>query len=78
MKADRQLDCFGLLCPMPIIKTAEEIKKLNPGDVLEVLSTDIGIKSDLPAWCQATGHEFLGLTEEKGEYKVYVKKSPAL
>lgn len=78
MKADRQLDCFGLLCPLPIVQTAAEIEKMNPGEVLEVLSTDVGIKSDLPAWCRATGNEFLGLTEEHGEYKVYVKKNPAL
>ncbi len=63
MKADRTLDCYGLLCPMPIIKTANEIKKLKKGEVLEVLATDIGIKTDMPAWCKATGHEYLGAEE---------------
>jgi TusA-related sulfurtransferase len=75
MKADRILDCYGLLCPMPIIKTAQEFKKMKIGETLEVLSTDEGIKSDMPAWCKATGNEFLGIEEEDGEYKVYVKKS---
>lgn len=74
MKADRTLDCYGLLCPMPIIKTAQEFKKMKIGEVLEVLSTDEGIKSDMPAWCKATGNEFLGLDEKEGEYKVYVRK----
>lgn len=75
MKADQSLDCIGLYCPMPIVKTAEKIKELKQGEVLEVVSDDIGIKEDMPAWCRATGNEFLGIEEEAGEYKVYIKKS---
>ena len=75
MKADESLDCVGLYCPMPIVKTAEKIKQLKPGEVLEVLADDKGIKEDMPAWCRATGNEFLSIEEEGGEYRVYVKKS---
>jgi TusA-related sulfurtransferase len=60
---------------MPIIKTADEIIKLKTGDVLEVLADDQGIKLDMPAWCEATGHEFLGMEEDEGEIRVYVKKT---
>jgi len=74
MKADHSLDCVGLYCPMPIVKTAEKIKELKPGEVLEVVADDEGIKQDMPAWCQTTGHEFLGTEEEGGEIKVYVRK----
>ncbi|MBI4188469.1 MAG: sulfurtransferase TusA family protein [Chloroflexi bacterium] len=66
---------MGLYCPMPIVKTAEKIKQLKEGDVLEVLSDDQGIKQDMPAWCEATGHKFLGMEEAGGEIKVYVKKA---
>ena len=75
MKADQSLDCMGLYCPMPIVKTAEKIKQLKQGEVLEVVADDKGIKQDMPAWCQATGHEFLGVEEESGEIRVYVKKT---
>ena len=74
MKADATLDTFGLLCPMPIIKTAQKMKELKVGQVLEVLATDPGIKEDMPAWCRATGNEYLGLEEERGEYRVYIRK----
>jgi TusA-related sulfurtransferase len=60
---------------MPIVKTAEKIKQLKQGEVLEVVADDKGIKLDMPAWCQATGHEFLGVDEESGEVRVYVKKA---
>ena len=59
---------------MSIVKTAQEFKKMKIGETLEVLSTDMGIKSDMPAWCKTTGNEFLGIEEKEGEYKVYVKK----
>ncbi len=75
MKADQTLDCIGLYCPMPIVKTAQKIKDLKNGEVLEVLSDDVGIKEDMPAWCDSTGHEYVGLEEEGREIKVYVKKA---
>ena len=75
MKADATLDCVGLYCPMPIANTAKKLKELEVGQVLEVLADDEGIKEDMPAWCKTTGNEFVGLEEEGGEYKVYVKKS---
>ena len=75
MDADHTLDCTGLYCPMPIVKTSQRIKELSGGEVLEVISDDRGIKSDMPAWCEKTGHEFLGLQEDEGEIKVYVRKS---
>ncbi len=73
MKADTSLDCVGLYCPMPIIKTREKMKELEVGQVLEVIADDEGIKADMPAWCKSTGNEFLGV-EEDGEYRVYVRK----
>ena len=75
MNADQTLDCVGLYCPMPVVKTAEKIKGLETGEVLEVVADDQGIKQDMPAWCKATGHELLGMEEDGKEIKVYIKKS---
>ena len=76
---DVVLDTLGLFCPMPIIKTSKKIKELKVGQVLEVISDDEGIKKDMPAWCETTGHEYLGLEEEVNgssiHYKAYVKKT---
>jgi tRNA 2-thiouridine synthesizing protein A len=74
MKADQTLDCVGLYCPMPIVKTSQKMKELKPGEVLEIVADDKGIKQDMPAWCQTTGNECLGIEEAGGEIKVYVKK----
>ena len=74
MKADESLDCVGLYCPMPIVKTAQKMKELEPGQVLEVIADDKGIKTDMPAWAEKTGNEFIGIEEEGGELRVYVRK----
>lgn len=75
MQADESLDCFGLMCPMPIIKTAQAVKKMKIGQVLEVIATDKGIKQDMPAWCKTTGNECLSIEDNGEEIKVYVKKT---
>ena len=79
MEADVKLDTLGYFCPMPIIMTSKKIKELSPGQVLEVVSDDEGIKKDMPAWCETTGHEMVGLEEEgqdtKRIFKAFVKKA---
>ena len=75
MLANDTLDCVGLYCPMPIVQTAERIKKLETDQVLEVVADDRGIEKDMPAWCEATGNEFLGIEERDGEYHVYVRRT---
>ncbi|MEW6543679.1 MAG: sulfurtransferase TusA family protein [Nitrospirota bacterium] len=79
IQSDVKLDTLGYFCPMPIIMTSKKIKELSPGQVLEVLSDDEGIKKDMPAWCQTTGHEMVGLEEEMADsrriYKAFVRKA---
>lgn len=60
--ATRRIDCRGLYCPVPILRTAEAIRDMAEGEVLELIGDDPGIREDLPAWCRGTGHELLELT----------------
>jgi len=75
MQADKSIDCFGLMCPMPIIKTAQTIKEMKIGQVLEVVATDKGTKQDMPAWCKTTGNECMSIEDKGEEIKVYVRKT---
>ena len=58
-KIDKTLDCKGLSCPMPMMKLAKAMKGLKSGQVLEMIGTDPGTKSDLPKWCERTGNTLL-------------------
>lgn len=79
IQSDIKLDTLGYFCPMPIIMTSKKIKELQVGQVLEVVSDDEGIKKDMPAWCQTTGHEMVGLEEDTAQakriYKAFVRKA---
>ncbi len=70
---DETLDCRGLSCPMPILKTKKAITKLKSGQILEVLSTDPGTRNDLPAFAKKSGHEYLGEKEDEGFTRFYIK-----
>ena len=74
LPANDTLDTIGLYCPVPIVKTAERIKQLEADSVLEVLSDDGGIEADLPAWCESSGHEYLGLLRDGAIWRLYLRK----
>ena len=62
-----QLDARRMFCPMPVIRTQNKIKELHPGDTLEVICTDPGALSDIPAWCRINGHTVLETREIEDE-----------
>lgn len=72
--ADEVLDTVGLYCPIPIIRTAERMKRLDSGAVLEVISDDRVILIDMPAWCRSSGNSFLGSRQDGDEFRLLVRK----
>jgi len=75
VKEDQVLDCSGLLCPMPIVKTNKAIKELQPGQILKVIATDAGYPPDIEAWSRQTGNQLLTTMAEDGKFVVFLKKS---
>jgi len=75
MQINETLDCKGLSCPMPMMKLAKAMKGLNSGEILEMLGTDPGTKSDLPKWCDKTGNILVQEKDlEGGIYRVLIQK----
>jgi tRNA 2-thiouridine synthesizing protein A len=68
------VDAKGLSCPMPIVKTAQAIKGLASGQLLEVLSTDAGSVKDFAAWAKTTGNPMVEQTVEGGVYRFVLRK----
>ena len=73
IKADETLDCRGLSCPMPILKTKKAMGKMTSGQILELLSSDPGTKNDLPKFATRAGHEYLGEKDDQGFTRFYLK-----
>ena len=59
--ASLELDCRGLLCPLPVIELAKRIGEVEIGEVLALVSTDAAAAHDVPAWCRMRGHELLAV-----------------
>ncbi len=69
------LDARGLSCPMPSVKTALELEKMDSGEVLKVLTDDPVSKKDLPVWAESTGNVLLGINEDGAMISIYLKKT---
>lgn len=71
---DATLDTSGKCCPMPMVETNNAIKALAVGQVLEVIATDVGTRTDIPSWCERTGQTLLSMSEENGVLRYHVRK----
>jgi len=74
VQPDETLDCSGLACPMPILKTKKAVDGLSSGQVLKMVATDPGSVSDVTAWSNKTGNELMEHSEEDGKYTFFIKK----
>ena len=72
IKIDKTLDCKGLSCPMPMMKLAKTIKAMKSGEILEMLGTDPGTKSDIPNWCEKSGNTLLEQNDLEGGVNRFV------
>lgn len=70
----RTLDVKGFACPIPIVRTAQAMKQLGPGEVIEVLATDAGSVKDFAAWSKATGNPIAEQTQEGGVFRFLLMK----
>ncbi len=69
------VDAKGLSCPMPIVKTAQHIKTVPAGALVEILATDAGSVKDFAAWTRSTGNTMVEQSESAGVYRFVVKKA---
>ena len=60
MTPDLELDCRGLLCPLPIIELGRRYAEVPPGGVVAVVADDVAARVDVPAWCRMRGQEYVG------------------
>ena len=73
--ADKVLDCSGLLCPLPVVKTSKAIKELEVGQILKMIATDPGAPPDMEAWSRQTGHKMLQSGEENGKFVFFFQRT---
>ena len=74
LEVARTLDAKGLSCPLPIVKTAQNMKELESGQLLEVLATDPGSVKDFAAWSKSTGNEVVEQSQDGSVFRFVLRK----
>ena len=68
------LDCIGLYCPMPVLKTREKMDEIAVGEILEVLADDPAAEPDLKAWAKRTGQKVLKIDKTSEGLRLLIEK----
>jgi tRNA 2-thiouridine synthesizing protein A len=72
---DQELDCTGLNCPLPILKTKKQIDTMESGQILKIVATDMGSLSDMKAWSKRTQNELVSHNEDAGTFTFFIRKN---
>ena len=71
---DSELDCQGLNCPLPILKTKKAMDGLSSGQILKMMATDPGSVNDVQSWSKRTGNSLMDHSEDNGVYSFLIQK----
>lgn len=72
---DKILDCLGLYCPIPILKTRDAMRALGAGEVLEMTSDDPASEADMKSWVERMGHELVEIEKRGTVFRFLVRKT---
>jgi len=73
IEVDQRVDARGLSCPMPIVRTAQAMRTMTSGGIVEVLATDPGSVKDFTAWARTTGNELVETTSDGSVYRFVLR-----
>ena len=69
------VDARGQSCPGPLVSLHKALRDAVPGDLLELLATDPGSRSDVPSWAKLSGNELVDASETDGVFRYVVRKA---
>ncbi|MGV8951446.1 MAG: sulfurtransferase TusA family protein [Cypionkella sp.] len=76
MEWDAEVDCIGLLCPLPVLRARKRLAAMSAGQILRVLATDKMAAIDLPHFCSQSGHEMLLITTTADADAYLIRRGP--
>ena len=71
----KSIDARGMACPGPLLNLIGAVRTGQIGDVYEVLSSDAGSRTDIPAWVAKAKHEMVRVAEDDGFVRFVVRKA---
>jgi tRNA 2-thiouridine synthesizing protein A len=74
LPANLSVDIVHLMCPIHLLELNESIKKIEVGQILELITDYDRALEDVPKWCEVFEQEFLGVYEDGETYKFYIRR----
>lgn len=74
MGESKIIDARNTFCPGPLMELISYMKQADVGDTLELLSTDLGTTTDVPAWINKVGHEMVSSEQIGDTWHIKVRK----
>jgi tRNA 2-thiouridine synthesizing protein A len=71
---DKEIDCVGMICPLPVLRTKKALADMQSGQILRIKATDPGSEHDIPMFAKQTGNELIALEEVDELYIFYLKR----
>jgi len=75
VQVDKTIDARGMACPGPLMNLIGAIRQGQVGQVFDVLSSDQGSRTDIPAWVAKARHELVEVREDAGFAHFIVRKA---
>ncbi len=72
---DTSVDARNELCPVPILRVSKAMRDLEPGQSVELVTTDESAHIDIPAWVSDMGHSITETFENNGETHFVIVKA---
>ncbi len=69
-----QLDLRGMIAPVTLLKLTQAFRRLNPGETLEILGSDVQTRKDLFKVLQASRYELISCQDDMTFYRVRLRK----
>ncbi len=75
-EVESKVDTTGQACPVPVLLTRRGLKKIESGQLLEVIGDFFPAKKNISDYAEKHGHEVIEVIEpdENGIYKILIKK----
>jgi tRNA 2-thiouridine synthesizing protein A len=75
VQIDKTIDARGMACPGPLMNLIGAIRQGQVGQVFEVVSSDEGSKTDIPAWVAKARHDLVEVVQGDGYARFIVRKA---
>lgn len=70
----RIVDALGTHCPVPVYLVERALRRVEPGETVELLADDPLVQVDLPAWCHEAGHDLLSISRDMDRFVALVRR----